>query len=166
MRFNETKSRTMLISRKRNNENININLNNRLELVKEMKYLGIYFNSRLTFDKRIPYTAEYSTKLIHMLRRSAKRQWVLGHKSLKPIYEGALIALLTYRAPVWNEDAVKRRNLRMLHRVQRMINIKKGEGVQNYFLRSFMHDGWSSIHRNCNRGEGEAVQNKAQCKTK
>ena len=65
----------MLISRKRNNENINIYLNSRrLELVKEMKYLGIYFYSRLTLDKHIYYVAENSIKLIHMLGRSAKLQ--------------------------------------------------------------------------------------------
>jgi len=102
----------------RNNENINIYLNNRrLEVVKEMKYLGIYFDSRLTFDKHIKYIAENSTKLIHMLGRSAKLQWGLGHKSLKAIYEGALIPLLTYGAPVWDEAVVKQRNLCMLQRV-------------------------------------------------
>jgi ribonuclease HI len=119
------KENKMLTNRKRNNENINIYLNNRrLEVVEEMKYLGIYFDSRLTFDKHIKYIAENSTKLIHMLGRSAKLQWGLGHKSLKAIYEGTLIPLLTYGAPVWDEAAVKQRNLRMLQRVQRMINIK------------------------------------------
>jgi hypothetical protein len=46
------------------------------------------------FDKHIKYIAEYTTKLIHMLGRSAKLQWGLGYKSLKTIYEGALISLL------------------------------------------------------------------------
>ena len=46
----------MLITRKRGNTNININIylkNRRLELIKEMKYLGIYFDSRITFDSHI-----------------------------------------------------------------------------------------------------------------
>jgi len=44
----------MLITRKRNNENVNIYLKNRrLEVVKELKYLGIYLGNRLTFDKHI-----------------------------------------------------------------------------------------------------------------
>jgi len=124
MEFNETKSKAMLISRKRKNENTNIYLNNRrLEVMKEMKYLGIYFDSRLTFDKHIQNTDDNSTKLIHMLGRSAKLQWGLGHKSLKIIYKGALIPLLTYGAPVWDEFVVKQRNLRMLQRIQRMINM-------------------------------------------
>jgi hypothetical protein len=64
-----------------------------------MKYLGIYFDSRLTFDKHIQYKAENSTKLIYMLGRSAKLYWGLGHIALKSIYEGAQIPLLTYGAP-------------------------------------------------------------------
>jgi len=59
-----------------------------------------------------------------MLSRYAKLRWGLGHKSLKTIYEGALIPLLTYGAPVWDEVVVKQRNLHMLQRVQRQINIK------------------------------------------
>jgi hypothetical protein len=100
----------MLITRKRKNENINIHLNNRrLEVVKKMKYLRIYFDNRLTFDKHISYIAENSTKLTYMLGKSAILQWGLGHKSLKTIYEGDLIRLLTYGAPVWEEAVLKKK---------------------------------------------------------
>ena len=59
-----------------------------------------------------------------MLGKSAKLQWGLGHKSLKTIYERALIPILTYGAPVWEEAFAKHRNLRKLQRAQRLINIK------------------------------------------
>jgi len=64
-----------------------------------MKYLGIYFHIRLTFHKYIEHIVEKSRTLIYMLSRSAKRQWGLGHKSLKMVYEGALVPLMTYGAP-------------------------------------------------------------------
>ena len=83
-----------------------------------MKYLGIYFDSRFTFDNHIRYIAENSTKLIYMLGKSAKLQWGLGHKTLKTIYEGALVPLLTYVAPIWEGAVRKKRNLRMLQRAQ------------------------------------------------
>jgi hypothetical protein len=84
MQFKEFKSKAILISRKRSNDNINIYLNNRRTgKVKEIKYLGIYFDSRLIFNKHIENTAEKSTTLIYMLGKSAKLQWGLGHKSLK-----------------------------------------------------------------------------------
>jgi ribonuclease HI len=89
-----------------------------------MKYLGIYFDNWLTFNTHIKYLAENSTELIHMLGRSAKLQWGLGNKALKTIYEGAMIPLLTYGAPIWEEAAAKRKNKRILQRVQRLINVK------------------------------------------
>jgi hypothetical protein len=110
MQFNESKSKAMLITGKRNTESINIYINRSLEIVREIKYLGTYFDNRLTFNTRIKYLAENSTKLIHMLGRSAKLQSGLGNKTLKTIYEGALISLLTYGAPVWEEAATKQTN--------------------------------------------------------
>jgi len=109
MQFNELKSKTMLIARKRkrNREDINIYLNNRLEQVKEMKYLGIYFDNRLIFHKHTEHITGKSRKMIYMLGKTAKLNWGLGHKSLKTIYEGALVSLMTYGAPVW-EEAVKK----------------------------------------------------------
>jgi hypothetical protein len=125
MQFNEFKSKATLISRKRSNDSVNIYLNNRrLKQVKEIKYSGIYFDSRLTFDKHIENIAEKSTTLIYMLGKSAKLQWGLGHKSLKTIYEGALIPILTHGAPVWEEAVAKHRNLHKSQRAQRLINIK------------------------------------------
>jgi ribonuclease HI len=125
MQFNESKSKAMLITRKRSRNDINIYLNNRkLEQVTEMKYLGIYFDSRLTFHKHIEHIAQKSRTLIYMLSRTAKLHWGLGHKSLKTVYEGALVPLMTYGAPVWEEAVTKQRSLRMMQSAQRLINIK------------------------------------------
>jgi hypothetical protein len=53
IQFKESKSKAMLITRKRrHNDNIYLN-NRRLEWVTDMKYLGIHFDSRLTFQKHI-----------------------------------------------------------------------------------------------------------------
>jgi len=78
-------------------------------MLKEMKYLGIYFDNRFTFNKHITNLAANSAKLNHMLGRSAKFQWGLGNKALKTIYEGVLIPLLTYGSPVWEEAAAKQK---------------------------------------------------------
>ena len=43
----------------------------------------------------------------HTHTHRAKLKWGLGHKSLKTTYEGALVPLTTYGAPVW-EEAVKK----------------------------------------------------------
>jgi len=65
-----------------------------------------------------------------MVGRSAKLHWGLGHKALKTIYEGALIPILTYGAPVWEEALVKQKNLCTLQRAQRLINIKTAKAFR------------------------------------
>ena len=95
-RFNETKSKATLLSTYRINDTINVYLNNRrLEQVREIKYLGIYFDCRLTFEKHIVNKVEKSTTMTYMLGKSAKLHLGLGHKSLNIIYEGALIPIIT-----------------------------------------------------------------------
>ena len=73
MKFNEAKSKVLLISSKRRRRNVTIFLNNRkVEQVNVMKYLGIHFDSRLTFYKQIDQLADKSKALIYMLNRTAK----------------------------------------------------------------------------------------------
>jgi hypothetical protein len=96
MQFNESKSKAMLITRKRRQDDINIILNNRrLVQVKVMKYLGIHFDSKLTFHSHIDHITEKSRKLVYTLGKSAKLNWGLGHKALKTIHEGAMVPLMT-----------------------------------------------------------------------
>jgi hypothetical protein len=59
-----------------------------------------------------------------MLARTAKLQWVLGHKALKTIYEGAVVPLLTYGASMWIEAIRKNKNITKYERIQRLMNIK------------------------------------------
>jgi hypothetical protein len=75
MQFNENKSEVLLVTTKtsRDNRTLNIYLNNkRLEQVSELKYLGIYFNSRLSFDRHIDCIAGKCRGM--------------GHQALKDIY--------------------------------------------------------------------------------
>ena len=59
-----------------------------------------------------------------MLGRIAKLQWGLGHKALKTIYEGAVVPILMYRAPIWIEAIWKNRNLTKYKRIRRLMNIE------------------------------------------
>jgi hypothetical protein len=89
-----------------------------------MKYLEIYFDSRITFYKHIEHIAEKSRTLIYMRSNTAKLHCGLRHKSLKIVYEGALVPLMTYGAPVWEEAVTKQRLLRKMQSALRLINIK------------------------------------------
>ena len=157
MQFNELKSKTMLLTRKRNREDIDINIylnNRRKEHVQEIKYVGIYFDNRPNFHKHIEQITDKTRKMIYMLGKTTKLYWGLGHKSLRTIYEGAIVPLMTYGAPVWEEAIKKQRILRKMQSTQRLINIKI---AKNNIIRSFLPDGWGTAHRYSNRGEDMPV---------
>jgi hypothetical protein len=102
LEFNDKKSKVLFISRKRNNNReVNIYLNyRRLDQTEELRYLGIYLDSKFNFNARIDRIVAKSITLINMLAKTAKLQWGLGHKSLKTIYDGAIIQILTYGMPI------------------------------------------------------------------
>jgi hypothetical protein len=106
IRFNEQKSKVILMTRRKRKErkDLEIYLNNKpLSQVHSLKYLGIIFDSKLTFREHINYMAEKCTKLISALSKWAKLNWGLKHAALKTIYTGRILPLLLYGAPVWKK---------------------------------------------------------------
>jgi hypothetical protein len=96
----------MIISRRKRKENkeINIYLNNKpLQQVSTIKYLRTVIDNNFKFSKHISYAAKRSSKLIHSLSKSGKLTWGLHHEALQTIYNGAILPLLLYGAPVWAE---------------------------------------------------------------
>ena len=89
-----------------------------------MKYLGIYLESKFNFNAHMGHTVAKLITLINMLARTAKLKWSLGHKALKAIYEGAIVPILTYGAPIWVESIRKHKNPVKYKRIQRLLNIK------------------------------------------
>ena len=102
--FNEQKSQIMLITRKTrpDKKQVCIYLNNKkLKQVNSIKYLGIFFDEKFTFDQHIEHITDKCTKLIHALSRSAKIAWGLSHKAMRTIYQGAILPLILYGVPAW-----------------------------------------------------------------
>ena len=86
--------------------------------------MPLYFDSKFNFNAHIDYTVAKLITLVNMLARTAKLQCGLGHKALKAIYEGAIVPILTYGAPIWVEAIRKSKNLTEYKRIQRLMNIK------------------------------------------
>jgi RNA binding protein fox-1 len=133
IRFNEHKSKVMLMTRRKRKERkeTKIYLNNKpLIQVHSMKYLGIIFDSKLTFREHINYMAEKCTKLIFALSKSAKLNLGLKHAALKTIYTGEILPLLLYGTPVWRKATDKASYKARLMRVQRLMNIKMAKAYR------------------------------------
>jgi hypothetical protein len=88
------------------------------------KYLEIYLDSKFNFNAHIDSAVAKLTTLINMLARTATLQWGLEHKALKTIYEGAIVPILTYGAPICVEAIRKNKNLTKYNRIHRLIYIK------------------------------------------
>jgi len=102
--FNEQKPKTVVVTRKkrRDNEEISIYLNNNpLEEVNNIKYMGIFLDSKLNFREHFMHITGKCNKLIHALAKSAKLGWELAHEALHTIYKGAILPLMLYGAPIW-----------------------------------------------------------------
>jgi hypothetical protein len=85
MKFNEQKSKMMIITRRRPKmkREYKIYLNNTAIRQEEtIKYLGIIIDKRLNFNAHIDYTTGKCIKLIHALSKSAKVNWGLRHDVL------------------------------------------------------------------------------------
>jgi len=91
MKFNENKSKVMLMSRKKRKEKkeIDISINNKtLKQVNSIRYLGIIFDTKLTFREHVTHIEGKCAKLIFSLAKSAKMTWGRKHKAFKTIYTG------------------------------------------------------------------------------
>jgi len=88
-RFNEIKSKVMLVSRRKRKENKNITvyLNNKpLDQVTKIKYLVIILDHKLRFNEHIQYTAERCGLINSQLGKSGKNDVgdkirVYGHRT-------------------------------------------------------------------------------------
>jgi len=125
--FNEQKSKTMLLSRRKRKErkDLEIYLNFRpLTQVFSLKYLGIIIDSKLKSREHINYITEKCSKLIFALSKSAKINWGLSHDALESKYTGAILPLPLYGAPIWVNARTKACYNIKLTRVQRLTNIR------------------------------------------
>jgi len=95
-----------------------------LEQVKKIKYLGIIFDSKMTFRDHVKYVEEKCTKLIFTLSKSAKVTWGLKHMALKTTYAGGILPLILYGAPVWKGVLDITCYKAKLIRVQMLINTR------------------------------------------
>ena len=98
IKFNDKKSKVMLVTRRKRREKKDITIYlhfQPLEQVTQMKYLGIIFDHKFKFQDHITYVAERCTKIIHNLTRAAKLSWGLKIEALAAMYKGAKLNLRT-----------------------------------------------------------------------
>jgi len=96
IKFNDKKSKVMLVTRRKRREDKRITLYlhyKPLEQVTQMKYLGIILDQKFRFQEHIKCVAERCAKLVHTLSRAAKLSWGIRGEAISTIYKGAILPL-------------------------------------------------------------------------
>ncbi|XP_073984765.1 uncharacterized protein [Rhodnius prolixus] len=131
--FNKNKSKVLHMSRRDriNSENIAVYLDGvQLEMVDQLKYLGVIFDRKLCWDRHLQFICEKSWQFVNILSRAAKVHWGLGSRALSVIYKGAFLPLITYAAPIWRSALGLKKNRQKLKRVQRLFLLRLIKGYR------------------------------------
>lgn len=125
IRMNTNKTQAILFpfnkSAKRNPTNILQHQNERIQLKKEVKYLGVTMDSKLNYKAHIEKTKDKATKCMRALYPMLNRKSKLSDKNKNIIYKTVVRPIITYAAPVWIHAA--------------NTNIKKLQIIQNKCLK-------------------------------
>jgi uncharacterized protein with ParB-like and HNH nuclease domain len=92
--------------------------------VNSLKYLGIIFDSKLTFRDHITTMTDKCSKLIFALSKSVRLNWRLNYAALKTIHTGGILPLLLYGASARIKAINKASYKLKITRVKRLINIR------------------------------------------
>ena len=75
-----------------------------IDIVTHYKYLGIVFNSRLTWGHAIKELAGKANIAVSMIRRAMWKLGVFGHKALFKMFNSSVVPILCYGSEVWRYE--------------------------------------------------------------
>lgn len=104
-------------------EQIKLTLHNKeLQVDKKAKFLGLIFDSKLTWSEHIKYIEDKCKKRINLMRAVAGNQWGASKKTLLTIYRVLIRSVIDYGSIAYNSatDNVKRRLDVIQHRALRI----------------------------------------------
>ncbi|XP_023230743.1 uncharacterized protein LOC111630817 [Centruroides sculpturatus] len=75
--------------------------NQSIKIKKSIKYLGIWFDFRLSWDEHIKYIAKRTSLIFHAFSQIAKKTWGLNTDAISIIYDHIYIPIVTYACCSW-----------------------------------------------------------------
>lgn len=105
-KFSVDKTKTMFFTRKRIGSTVKLKLyNQELERVKQFKYLGVWFDERITWAIHIQKVVDKCKKVLNVMRCLAGSEWGADRTALKAIYCGSIRSILDYGCVVYGSAA-------------------------------------------------------------
>src|SRR6218665_1360378 len=118
-KINEDKTVAMIFTRKSVTKysNLGIKINGRtLNIVNKVKFLGLIFDSRLTWKEHIQHLVSKSIAKINLLRSLTGQKWGAGKRSLLTIYRTLIRSRLDYGCQILY--TASKRQLKQLDTIQ------------------------------------------------
>ena len=91
--------------KKRNKRTQYRNKKTKLEVVKEYKYLGVIFDSKLTWKANTEYLVAKANKKAWILKYMANK-YNIPQKTLLIMYETIIVPIITYGIEIWGDVCI------------------------------------------------------------
>ncbi|KAI4472916.1 hypothetical protein M0802_016427 [Mischocyttarus mexicanus] len=92
-------------------------------MVAETKYLGVFIGTRFNMSAHITYVSNKSKVIFSKLASVAKANWGLSTNTMKAIYKGVFVPIISYAAAGW-ADKINVHHKRRLTQAQRYALIR------------------------------------------
>ena len=90
-----------------------------LPMKKEVKYLGVTLDTKLTFQTHVNNVTTKATRALFATKAMVGRSWGLTPSMTKWLYTAVIRPTITYGAMIWGEKATQRSTMLSLGKVQR-----------------------------------------------
>ena len=109
LRFSAEKTKIITFNNRRKKEEITIKLNEeKIEIVKDMKYLGIIFDEKLKFDKQIEKMISTARRSFGFFKNFTHKLYGDVGKKMLIIYKSHIRSLMEYGCQIWGGTTTSR----------------------------------------------------------
>ena len=121
IKFNTSKTKAIIFSKRRNKFSPIFKLDNeKIDIVKSHRYLGIIFDEKLTWKNHVEKISQKATDNSIKLAACSRLNWGLGGEVMKSLYTTCIQPILTYGCMVWASATTKATYINLLRRAQRI----------------------------------------------
>jgi ribonuclease HI len=112
-KMSESKTVTMVFTKKRKHRDVNITINNAtIPVVEQFKYLGVIFDHKFTWIPHIDYIVAKCQRRVGCLRAISGQKWGANKKVLLTVYKALIRSILDYGCIAF--DSAAKTNLNKL----------------------------------------------------
>ena len=121
LKFSPTKTQAILIG---TNKETSLWMDNQqIHTTKEMTYLGVIFDKRLTFNQHINSRVEKGIKILNTARNMINKNWGLNPQKALWIYKAIVRPTVTYGCHIYGGKEFTQNNKKKLAKLQRLAAI-------------------------------------------